>query len=96
MSRDHYPGVPKKIDAYVDKDGNVKTSQVKGDSKRLVGTATLTGGTVTITDARLSENSFALLTPQHDGPTDVNWGPNDGSMTFSGTGDGTVAYEIIL
>jgi hypothetical protein len=94
MSRDHYKGVPKKRAAIINKDGDLEPLNPIGEVNEISGTLELTSGTATLTDARIKATSYAIISPKHNGPVDVNWSTSDGSLTVSGTGDGTVAYEV--
>jgi len=100
MSRDHYKGIPKKRAALLGSDGELEALAKGGDVKRISGTATLTAGTVTISDDRFVAGGFALLSPQHPYPTTegLNWSVSAGSLTISGSNAGTytIAYEVVL
>jgi hypothetical protein len=100
MSRDHYKGIPKKRAALLDSSGNVEALEKGGDVKRITGTATLTAGTVTVTDSRFVATAFALVSTKHPYPADegINWYVGDGYLTVSGSNADTytVGYEVVL
>lgn len=100
MSRDHYKGIPKKRAAILGSDGELEALEKGGDVKHIFGTATLTAGTVTVSDARFVAGGYALLSPKHPYPTNsgLNWNVNGGELTISGSTAGpyTIAYEVVL
>jgi hypothetical protein len=100
MSRDHYKGIPKKRAALLGSDGELEALEKGGDVKRISGTATLTAGTVTVSDDRFVAGGYALLSPQHPYPTTdgLNWSVSAGALTISGSNAGTyvIAYEVVL
>lgn len=100
MSRDHYKGIPKKRAALLSSDGVLEALEKGGDVKRISGTATLTGGTVVVSDDRIVAGAFALLSPQSPYPITegLNWDVSAGSLTITGsnTGTFTIAYEVVL
>jgi hypothetical protein len=100
MSRDHYKGIPKKRAAILSSDGELEALEKGGDVKRISGTATLTAGTVTVSDARFVAGGYALLSPKHPYPiTDgLNWDVGAGALTISGSNAATytIAYEVVL
>ena len=100
MSRDHYKGVPKKRAALLDSDGNLEALEKGGDAKRISGTATLTAGTVTVSDSRFVASAFALVSTKHPYPASegINGFVGDGYLTISGSNatSYTVGYEVVL
>lgn len=96
MSRDHYKGIPKKRMALLNADGDVEALSAKADLKVVYGTVSLSGGGAVVSGTSFSADSFVIATPQHNGPVDVNWDAADGYITISGTGDGLVAYQVVV
>jgi hypothetical protein len=100
MSRDHYKGIPKKRAALLNSGGELEALEKGGDVKRISGTATLSAGTVTVSDDRFVTGGFALLSPKHPYPIadGFNWDVGPGYLTISGTtGSSYVfAYEVVL
>jgi hypothetical protein len=100
MSRDHYKGIPKKRAVLLGSDGELEALEKGGDVKRISGMATLSAGTVTISDSRFVAGGYALLSPKHPYPiTDgLNWDVGPGYLTISGaTGSPyVIAYEVVL
>ena len=98
MSRDHYKGPRKKRAALIGANGDLEALQKGGDVKVIYGTAVLVAGTVTVSDSRISADSYAIISGKHPYPllSGTNWGTGDGFLTVSGTGDNAVAYQVIL
>lgn len=96
MSRDHYKGVPKKRPAIIGANGDIEVPAVGGYVAEYKGTVDLVSNTATVSGAHITADSFAIITGKHGGPTDPNWACYDGYCTISGTGDGTVAFQIIV
>jgi hypothetical protein len=100
MSRDHYKGIPKKRAALLNSVGELEALEKGGDVKRISGTATLSAGTVTVSDARFVAGGYALLSPKHPYPIadGFNWDVGAGFLTISGTTGApyVFAYEVVL
>ena len=62
--------------------------------------ATLTAGTVTVSNDRFVAGGYALLSAQHPYPITegLNWDVSAGELTISGSAAGTyeIAYEVVL
>ncbi len=100
MSRDHYTGIPKKRAALLNSDGDLEALEKGGDVKRVSGTATLTAGTVTVSNSNFVADAYALVSTKHPYPTEsgINWYVGAGYLTISGATSAsyTVAYEVVL
>ena len=100
MSRDHYKGARKRVAALLNSDGDLEGLQLGSDPKRISGTATLTAGTVTVSDDRFKATGHAIISGKHPYPTTdgFNWYVGDGYLTISGSNASTytIAYEVFL
>lgn len=100
MSRDHYKGIPKKRAALLNSDGAIEALEKGGEAKRISGVATLTAGTVTISDSRFVAGAGAFVSGKHPYPADegFNWDVGAGYLTVSGSNAATytIAYEVLL
>jgi hypothetical protein len=98
MSRDHYKGARKRRAALIGADGDLEALELGGDPKVIYGTATLSAGTITVSDSRFKATSFAIVSGKHPYPlTDgINWSLSDGSLTISGTGSNVVSYQVVV
>lgn len=99
MSRDHYKGIPKRRAALLNSAGEIEALELGGDVKRITGSATLTAGTVTVSDTRFAAGAIALVNGKHPYPltSGINWNVGDGFLTISGApGTHTVAWEVVL
>lgn len=97
-TRDHYPNVPKRRKALINDDGDIEALELGGDAKDISGTATLTAGTVTVTDSRFSSDAVAFISTKHPYPTEsgINWGVGDGYLTVSGSSAGTFTIGYLV
>ena len=96
MSRDHYNNIPKLERLYADEAGNTERLNKTGLNQDLRATGTLVSNTLTVSGSDIKSTSFAIATPVHGGPTDINYRCYDGYVTFSGTGDGVFGYIVTI
>lgn len=96
MSRDHYKGIPKKVAVLLDADGDLEALKKGGSNIVLMGTATMTSNRAVISGTGIKSTSGVVATPQHGGPTALNYAAFDGYVIVSGTGSGSFAYQIVV
>lgn len=100
MSRDHYKGIPKRRAALLNSSGDIEALEKGGESKRISGVATLTAGTVTVSDTRFVDGAHAIVAGKHPYPVTegLNWDVGDGYLTISGSNAATytIAYDVVL
>lgn len=102
-ARNHYNGIPrdkKYFRMLVGEDDNYYADNETKIPAKLRGTATLTGGSVTVSNDLITEDSFAFVSPQHPYPTSsgIIWGIGDGYITISGAEDQNylVSYTVTI
>jgi hypothetical protein len=101
MSRDHYKGPLKKRPALINAGGDIEAlNAVKADVREISGTATLTAGTVTVSDSRFVPGAYAFISTKHPYPTTdgINWEVGAGFLTISGSSASTytVGFQVKL
>ncbi len=96
-ARDHYKGTAKysKKRVVLDNEGRFSSDSGK-QGLWLSGVATMVGGRATISGALIRSDSGVILTPQHGGPSALNYAAFDGYVIISGTGSGNFAYQVIV
>lgn len=96
MSRDHYKGIPKKRVVLLDADGDLEALGKGGVDIVLTGKVTMTSGRAVVSGTDVKSTSFVVATPQHGGASALSYAAFDGYVIISGTGTGTVAYQILI
>lgn len=96
MARDFYKGAKKKRVALLNADGDLEALQKGGHPIDLRGTVTMTSGRAVISGTGISTSSFVVATPKHNGASGLSWAAFDGYVIVSGTGTGTIGYQIII